>query len=386
VRPRRGNPARAYIRQVLSLPYGSRPYRLEVQAQVLELAALPPPPPVRDLLSAALRAPVGAPALRDHRPRRVTVIVSDTTRDEPRDEMVDAVLAELAAPAHVTLAIATGTHGPCGLALARRFDAVVDHDGHRDAELVMLGTTPRGTPVRVHRCVLETDLVIATGCIRPHYFAGFGAGTKSIFPGLGAAHDIRINHLLKTEPGARAGVVAGNPCRADMEDAAALVPTPVFLVNGVCGPAGEVRAVVAGDPRLAFRAGADLARPWFTVPAVTAPTVIASDALPVTGSLYQASKLAAAVAPLVEPGGMLVLVAECADGIGPIEVVNRAIYEIGIRPRLAPGVRVVLVSALDRATVAPSYATWAARVEDVIEPGRVLVVPRASHLIVGPSA
>jgi nickel-dependent lactate racemase len=369
---------------VLSLPYGSRPYPLEVRAEVLALASLPPPPPLRDLLTAALRAPIGAPPLRAHAARRVTVVVSDTTRDEPRAEMLDAILAELA-PDHVTLAIATGTHGPCGMTSPRRVDAIVDHDGHRDADLVALGTTSRGTPVRVHRCVLETDLVIATGCIRPHYFAGFGAGTKAIFPGLGAAHDIRINHRLKTDPRARAGVIEGNPCREDLEDAAALVPTPVFLVNGVGGPDHEIRAVVAGDPRRAFRAGVELARPWFTVPGITAPTVIASDALPVTASLYQASKIAAAVAPLVEPGGVLVLVAECADGIGPLDVVNHAIYDTGIAPRLAPGVRVVLVSSLDHATVAPSYATWAARVEDVIVPGRIVVVPRASQIIVSAS-
>ena len=30
--------------------------------------------------------------------------------------------------------------------------------------------------------------------------------------------------------------------------------------------------------------------------------------------------------------------AECADGIGPLDVVNEAIFRIGILPRLAPGV------------------------------------------------
>jgi lactate racemase len=367
---------------VILLPYGSAPYPLDLSGSaVLELPRLPPPPPVPELLVAALRAPIGARPLRDLRARRVTIIVSDTTRDEPRDEMVGAILDEIA-PEHVTLAIATGTHGPCGLRPARRFDAIVDHDGHRDDDLVELGVTPRGTPVRVHRCAVETDLVIATGCIRPHYFAGFGAGIKAVFPGLGAARDIRINHRLKTEPGARAGIIDGNPCREDMADAVARLPAPLYLVNGVCGPDNEIRAVVAGDVDAAFRAGVAMARPWFTVPGVTAPTVIASDVLPVTASLYQASKIAAAVAPLVEPGGMIVLVAECAEGIGPLEVVNQAIYEIGVKPRLPPGVRIALVSAMAREVVGPSYATWAARPEDVIAPGRVLVVPRASHIIV----
>lgn len=370
---------------MIRLPYGSAPYELDLpSAEVLELPRLPAPPPLHDLLGMALSRPIGAERLHGRRPARVTIIVSDTTRDEPREAMVDAVLDALG-PTQVTLAIATGTHGPSGLQLRRSggFAAVVDHDGHRDADLVDLGTTPRGTPVRLHRCLVECDLVIATGCIRPHYFAGFGAGIKAVFPGLGAARDIRINHRLKTEPRARAGVIDDNPCRDDMADAAARLPTPVFLVNGVCGPDNEIRAVVAGDPDAAFRAGVELARPWFTVTAAPAPTVIASDVLPVTASLYQASKIAAAVAPLVEPGGIIVLVAECAGGIGPIDVVNHAIYDIGIAPRLPPGATIALVSSLDRAVVAQSYAVWAARAEAVVRPGRVLVVPRASHIIAG---
>jgi nickel-dependent lactate racemase len=358
---------------------------LPARARIVDLPSLPPPPPVAELIGAALATPIAAPPLSARRPARVTLIASDATRDEPRRELLAAVLAALS-PSHVTLAIATGTHGPSGfdasIAGGARIDALVDHDGHRDDDLVHLGTTSRGTPVRVHRCLLETDLIVATGCIRPHYFAGFGAGTKALFPGLGAAHDIRINHRLKAEPGARAGVVDGNPCRADLEEAAALVPTPVFLLNGVCGPDHEVRAVVAGDPHHAFRAGVALCRPWFSVAASPAPLVIASDRLPVTASLYQASKIAAAVAPLVAPHGTLVLVAECRDGIEPVDTVNRAIFELGIRPRLAPGVRVALVSSLPPDVVARSYATYLARAEDALSTTTdVLVVPRASYLI-----
>src|SRR5262249_49731789 len=149
------------------------------------------------------------------------------------------------------LAVATGTHGPCrvddlGLSpTSLRDAAVINHDGHSDADLVELGTTSRGTPVRVHRCLLETDLVVATGCIRPHYFAGFGAGVKALFPGLGAAAAIRINHRLKTDPQARAGVVVGNPCRDDLEEAVRSIPTPTFLLNGVCGPDDRIHTAVA---------------------------------------------------------------------------------------------------------------------------------------------
>ena len=372
----------------LALPYGASPYHVDLagrDVRVLEAPRLPAPEPVHVLLERALDAPIGAAPLHAPPGARVTVIVSDTTRDEPRAAMLDAVRARLPG-VRWTIAIATGTHGPCdvgalGLPLAGA--RVVNHDGHRVDDLVDLGTTPRGTPVRVHRCVVEADLVVATGCIRPHYFAGFGAGGKAIFPGLGEARAIRINHRMKTEPGARAGIVDGNPCREDLEDAIARVPSPAFLLDGACGPDGAVHAAVAGDVRLAWRAGVAKVRPWFTVCAARAPVVIASDAPPVTASLYQAAKIAAAAAPLVADGGLLVVVADCVNGIEPLETVNEAIFRIGVLPRLPPGARLALVSGLTREQVARTLVEYAPSVREAIDavPGPVLVVPRASQLL-----
>lgn len=370
---------------MLALPYGRVPYPLDLggrSAQVLEPTTLPPPAPVEELLEAALV---------DHdipQVDRVTVIVSDVTRDEPRPAFL-ATLRRHLRHARWTVAVATGTHGPMGdlapLGIPSFVEDVVDHDGHADRDLVTLGTTPRGTPVRVHRCVVESDLVIATGCIKPHYFAGFGAGVKAIFPGLGEATAIRLNHRLKTEPGARAGIVDENPCRLDLEDAFRLLPTPAFLLNGVCAPDGLVHAAVAGDPITAFRRGADIARPWFTVRSPRAALVIGSDALPVTASLYQAAKIASACAPIVADGGDLVVVAECAEGIEPLATVNEAIFRIGVLPRLPHDARLHLISALPAETVTRTLlqpmSSIASLVRDVAS---IVVVPRASQLIIEP--
>jgi lactate racemase len=378
---------------MVSLPYGRAPYPLELHgrtATLLELPVPPPAQPVRPLLDAALDGPIDRPTVERlvGIGGRVTVIVSDHTRREPRADFLAALRARLP-DRRWTLAIATGTHGPCGLerlgiapALVRDM-VVVDHDGHRDDELVVLGTTAYGTVARVHRCVVEADLVIATGCIKPHYFAGFGAGVKAVFPGLGAARDVRHNHELKSAPGAKAGIVDGNPCRADLEAVVALVPTTVFLLNGVCASDGSIFAAVAGDPRLAFRRGVALARPQFTVHAEPADLVIASDDLPVTATLYQSAKIAAAMAPLVKPDGLLLLVAECPDGIGGLEVVNEKIFRIGILPRLAAGVRLGLVSGLEadiaRTTLLEPFESIAVALNQVL--GSVIVAPRASQLL-----
>jgi lactate racemase len=378
---------------VVDLPYGRRPYRLDLggrRATVVGAPTLPPPrAPVERLLTDSLTAPI-ASARIEERVRagdRVTVVVSDATRAEPRSQLLTAVRERLP-EVRLTIAVATGTHGPSNVAtlgipaplLAGA--AIVDHDGHDDTDLVTAGTTARGTPVRVHRCAVEADLVIATGCIRPHYFAGWGAGIKAVFPGLGGASEIRINHRLKMEPGARAGVVDGNPCRADLEEAARFL-APVFLLDVVAGPDGAFHDAVAGDVIAAFRAGAARATPWFSASAPRADVVIASDALPVAASLYQAAKIVAAVAPLVADGGVVVLVAECGDGTGPIDVVNRAIYEIGVRPRLPADHEIRLVSGLGPAEVAATFARFAPSVEDVLadHDGSVVVIPRASQLL-----
>jgi hypothetical protein len=111
--------------------------------------------------------------------------------------------------------------------------------------------------------------------------------------------------------------------------------------------------------------------------------VIASDALPITASLYQSAKIAAATAPLLEPGGTLVIAAECADGTGPIDVVNEAIFRIGVLPRLPASTRLVLVSDLDEAVVASTLLERAVSIDAVLATtsGPVTIVPRASQLI-----
>lgn len=383
----------------LELDYGRRPYPIEVPDGSCIVRAPTPDdaaPPVDQLFGDALDKPIGAARLEDQvaHGARVLVVVSDATRAEPRGRLVHSVLARLPTSAEVTLAVATGTHGPAPTEHlerelspgdGRRVAGWVNHDGADREQLVTLGTTSRGTPVTVNRALLDADLVVATGCIIPHYFAGYGAGSKAVFPGLGGSREIRINHQLKQEPGARAGVVDGNPCRADLEEAAALMPRPTFLLNAVLDDDGVARAAVAGDMRLAFRAGADLCEPLFRVRARQSRRIIVSGRGPVTASLYQASKLVAAAAPLLAPGGTVIVAAECGQGTGPLDIVNRGIYEIGIKPRLPPDHRIVLVSSLPRDEVEQTYCHWAPSVEaaleavDTDEPPTVM--PRAASLL-----
>lgn len=311
--------------------------------------------PTRELCQKAMERPVGIRPLRSlvGARSRVAVLVSDATRDEPRSEMFAAVRESLSllVDSAITIVIASGTHAPrpadtaLGADILRRHKVIV-HDGADGASCVDLGVTPEGTRVRVNRAVVETDLVVSLGRVRPHYFAGYSGGVKGIFPGAGHTPDVRQNHLLKADPTARLGRLDDNRCRLDMEAATALVPAPKFLLNVVADCENEAVDAVAGDVVLAHREAARRAARWFRIDAPRAPLVVTSDRPPVTSSLYQAAKLLPPAGALLEDGGTAVLVADCSEGTGPLDVVNRGIYELGVRLAMPRDHVVRLVSRL----------------------------------------
>lgn len=359
-----------------------------------------PPRDVTQLCRDALARPVGSPRLAElaRGARRVVAIVSDATRDEPRLEMLRAIREELP-DVRVTVVVASGTHAPRDPATVLDAEAlglhdVVVHDGSREDQMTDLGVTTRGTPVRVNRVVAEADVVVSTGRIRPHYFAGMSGGAKGIFPGCGLSVDVRKNHLWKAHPSARLGALDGNECRLDMEEAARRVPGKVFVLNVVADCDGSYQSAHAGDLVLAHRAAAEVAAPLFTVRGERRPVVVASDLPPVTDSLYQASKLLPPAGALLLPGGAAVMVAACPEGTGPLQTVNEGIYKLGVRLALPEGHRVLLVSDMPEDVVRTTYATPAASVDDALRavgasPGDVTVLFRAGEMIAladGPAA
>ena len=144
-------------------------------------------------IEAALAAPTGSPPLAELAAgkRQVVVTHSDITRATPNNRILPVLLRALedagVARRDITLINALGTHRPQTDAELRQMlgDGVVDryrcqqHDAWDDAELVAAGTTSRGNAIRLNRAVMEADLVIFTGFIEPHFFAGFPAAPRA---------------------------------------------------------------------------------------------------------------------------------------------------------------------------------------------------------------
>lgn len=306
------------------------------------------------------------------------MLVPDDTRKAVAEHVLPVLRARLPG-LEATVIVATGKHRPG--ACPAHADRV--HDA-RAGDLVRVGVTAHGTEVCYPPEVVEASLRVLIGEIRPHYFAGYAGGAKALFPGVAGESGIWHNHRLKAAPGARLGRVEGNPCRHDMEAAAALAG-PSFLINIIRGAHGAPVDAVAGDAVLAHRAGVARARPVFEVPAgPPADVVLVSDRAPVTSSLYQACKLLPPAGAVLRDGGTVILAAECAEGIGPLHAVNEGIYRLGSVHSLPPKHRVVLVSAQPPARVAETFADYAPDLESAlagIDGSRLLVMPRGGDLV-----
>ena len=91
---------------------------------------------------------------------------------------------------------------------------VIDSDIKRAR---LIGHTSKGTPIEVFEEILGNDILITTGNIEYHYFAGYSGGAKAIMPGVCTRNSIQFNHSMMLEEGATAGNFFGNPVRQDIE-------------------------------------------------------------------------------------------------------------------------------------------------------------------------
>src|SRR5690554_3354958 len=228
-----------------------------------------------EALRGALRSPIESDPLAEKvRPGdRVVIVHSDITRATPNDRILPVLLAELEAAGiarhHIVLLNALGTHRPQTEAELRAMlgDAVVDnycclqHNAFDDANLIPLGVTSRGNPVRVNRHYMEADVKILTGFIEPHFFAGFSGGPKGVLPALAGAESVMSNHghAMIGHPKATWGVTEGNPIWEEMREVA-LITQPTFLLNVTLNADRQITGVFAGDLLAAHKAGCEFVR------------------------------------------------------------------------------------------------------------------------------
>jgi nickel-dependent lactate racemase len=289
-------------------------------------------------LESALTEPIGAPPLEETigKNDRVLLVVPDATRVAGVERLAPLLLRRLnehgLLDSQIEVLIGGGIHRPptpveisriLRDAVAGRL-AVHHHDANDESSLVKLGHTSRGTPVELNRRLLENDHVIALGAITFHYFAGFSGGRKAILPGCASERAIRANHLLSFDierlekrKGVASGLLGGNAVHEDMDEAVSML-NPTFLINTILNARNEISAAYAGHWREAHHRGcAEYNAAHAVAIDQRRPEVIVScGGSPRDTNMIQSHKALEHAATALEPGGTMIALAECAQGLG----------------------------------------------------------------------
>jgi len=347
----------------VELAYGQRGLAVELPAEratVIAPAHLPAATDEQAAVVDALRSPVAGPRLRELvRPgQTVAISMCDGTRAQPRRIVIPAILEELdgiVALDDVVILVATGTHrGNTEPELrAMLGDEVVDsvrvvnHDARDDSTLVWIGRIGADVPVWLRREWVEADVRITTGLVEPHFFAGFSGGPKMIAPGLAGLettltlHDAaRIGH-----PGARWGVLDGNPVHDDVRAIAAATGSD-FTLDVIVDAGQRVVQAFGGELDAAHRAACAVAKATAMQAVASRFDVVltSNSGFPLDQNLYQAVKGMSAAAQVVKPGGTIVCAAECRDGFP-----DHGSYRSELTAAASPQALLDAIAARDRA-------------------------------------
>jgi nickel-dependent lactate racemase len=359
-----------------------------MQSTVIVSHPAEPVKDVPDAISQALAHPVGTKPLRElgGPGTRACIVFTDITRVCPDHLLVPALLLELEHAGvrddDITLLCGIGMHrlsthaekiAKLGAGIVARY-RVIDNEPQNPLVLVDLGVTPGGVPVQLHRAVVEADLVIATGIVEPHQYAGYSGGCKTV--AIGAAGEALIAYThgpdFVDHPCTRLGRIEGNPFQEAVTEAARRANLH-FIVNVVLDDDKRVLCVLAGEPDQAFQELVTFARSIYEVPIPHQYDIaIGGVGFPKDTNLYQASRapsyLFFAPTPVVRPDGFLIIPARCEEGVGSGVGEQRFLAAM----RDAPNIQFILDDA--RCNGYPPGQQRAFVMAKVLEQARVVIV------------
>lgn len=253
------------------------------------------------------------------------VLVSDITRPSPSYKFLPFLIEELkeAKISDIRIFFGLGIHRNqtdeekkrlVGQRVADKVETLADHD-NKKCQLV--GRTKAGTPVEVFEEALNCDLLIATGNLEYHYFAGYSGGAKAVMPGICSRNTIETNHSMMLNDTAVAGKFKDNPIRQDIEEVGKIVGID-FLFNVILDNHKNIIAAVAGKNNEAYLEGIKIYNNFYKkVVNQKADVVITSPGgYPKDISLYQAQKALDNVKGIVKEEGEIILISSCEEGYG----------------------------------------------------------------------
>lgn len=289
--------------------------------------------PIEDPWNAVIDAtcnPYSGSALEDlvHAGDHVVVVFPDITRPMPNKVVLPPLLEALersgVGPDNVELLCATGLHraatdeelvdllGPRICGKYRIHQHVAEGSNH-----IRVGEVD-GVPIDLDSRYVDADVRICAGFVEPHFFAGYSGGLKAVCPGLASTETILEAHSTSRVRDKRSTwkQLDGNRVHEFIRSAALLLP-PDLLVDVTINRSHEVTAVFAGCYPQSYLAACSFVDESATckVPGRFDVVVSTNAGYPLDRNLYQTVKGMAAAEQAVADGGIIIVAAECRDGL-----------------------------------------------------------------------
>lgn len=191
------------------------------------------------------------------------MLITDKTRATPNRLVLSLLLPKVSSLVEkrkkedVKVVVANGLHKPSrektmkelvGDEVFEEYE-VIEHDSDAPGQ-VYIGKTSRGTEFYLNKEVATSDVVIATGLIEPHFFAGYSGGRKLVFPGVSSTKSVYQNHNYEkiAHPKVDYGFLEGNPIHEDFVEAAKMLRSFSFILNVILDEEKRLIKAFSGDP------------------------------------------------------------------------------------------------------------------------------------------
>lgn len=261
--------------------------------------------------------------------KKVLIVTDDNTRYTPLDRIIPPVLDELESAGvseeSIIFLIGLGTHRPMnqseietkfGTEIAGKYK-ILNHEWNNPESLVSLGTCELGFEVVINKLVLEADFTISIGSIVPHATTGFSGGGKTIMTGIAGERTIENTHWKALDYSM--DEILGNynnPVREAISSLCREINLGM-IINTVLFNNNKIYDLVAGDLELAHKKGVELCCEVYGVSITEMADIVIAEAYPADIDLRQAIKAICAADLVCRDGGVIILPADCPEGIAP---------------------------------------------------------------------
>jgi len=225
---------------------------------------------------------------------RITVVIANGVRDRSDPRLLEAL---------------RGADGLKGVNL-------VEHTER--SSTVLLGETRQHTPVEVNKAYADAKVKIAIGEVFADHYTGFSGAHTSIIPGISSTQSVEANRKLVLRGSVKPGYVEANQVKEDALEAAKIAGCDL-AVQLVDNPQGKLLTVHIGVLEETWGQAIYSLGSGYQINAEVGAdiVVVSAGGSKFDYSLYPAAWALQVASRLVRKGGAIILLSECADGLGP---------------------------------------------------------------------